>query len=580
MLKFPHRPASLFILIRLVCAAVIVGIVIIGAVIGVVVMPKLIQANTVPPDPVAAAWVRARNSGGYRFDGDVVQVTLPSAIPANVGRSSRTNEIHLEGHTDLLKSGLEMQLWSQGGSVAGSAAQTDVGNSGAIGIKVANGKTFIRQASGEWKEDSSVSMDGIAPQGDFMNFLQAVRNVVAHEPETRAGLTFTRYTFDMDGPAFAEMVRDQMEASLRAKGELLPNARLEVPAYYHDMTGTGELGVRQDGVRQDGERVGGASDGLPLRQILTLSFPEQRNESVQAQITVNFLQFDPLPAVGTPGFLRRVQAFLSTSPLVPYIIITLLSLFGIMLLMRFHTQRRLQKAMALALAISMVLGPLLSGIKTGTVLDAQTARAASQAEAQKETDASAALREIDKGAIFNPHQSPIKAANLAADQRAELEASVSDSAASARLNAPAAAPPAQALPTDNGVDTDADGLTDFAEARIGTSEILSDTDDDGVPDSIEVKGFTLGGKTWYLDANAIDSIGDGIGDVKSAGTRHPPFRRRLPPSPVAIWTPTPMAPLMFSTPTTTTIGCQIVSISRRSRPLQVPRPLARPARSV
>ncbi|NJM40206.1 MAG: hypothetical protein HC853_05305, partial [Anaerolineae bacterium] len=156
---------------------------------------------------------------------------------------------------------LEMKLWGQDGGQVGSV----VGGQNELGVKVENGKSYMRQgANAEWKENSSISTDGIAPNGDFMSFLRAVRNVRAYEQETKAGLTFVRYTFEIDGPTFAAFVRDQMQAALQAKGELVPGTHLDVPARYSQMTGDGELWVR----------VGGADDGLPLRQILNLNFPD------------------------------------------------------------------------------------------------------------------------------------------------------------------------------------------------------------------------------------------------------------------------------------------------------------------
>ena len=71
-----------------------------------------------------------------------------------------------------------MRLWSDAGSVL-------VDKSGA-GVRIENGKTFVRQGDGEWKAAESAT-DGIAPQGDVMAYLAAVKDVAAGAPETRAG---------------------------------------------------------------------------------------------------------------------------------------------------------------------------------------------------------------------------------------------------------------------------------------------------------------------------------------------------------------------------------------------------------
>jgi hypothetical protein len=114
------------------------------------------------PDPLAAAWERARSAGSYHFDSDVIQVTIPSPKVGNVGRASHTEQIHLEGSANLRRSTLEMRLWSDGGSVA----QGETG----VAVKVEQGKTYVRRGTGDWQAAGSLT-DGMAPQGDFMAYL-------------------------------------------------------------------------------------------------------------------------------------------------------------------------------------------------------------------------------------------------------------------------------------------------------------------------------------------------------------------------------------------------------------------------
>lgn len=468
------RPALPVVVISMACA-IVLGL-------GVIAAPRML-ASAATADPIAAALERARERGSYRFDGDVTQVTLPSATVTNIGRASRTDAFHLEGSADLRNAALDMQMWSGGGSVAQDET--------AIGVKVENGKTFVRQGAGEWKEDGAYSTDGLAPQGDFLAFLRAVRDVQPGVRETRAGIAFTRYAFQIDGPAFAEWARGQMEASLIRKGELGPGTRLTAPAYYRDMTGQGELWVRDD--------------GLPLRQILTLRFPEQQDESVHAEIKITFSDYGPAPAnpftesAFSMATLTRIGDAL---PNVQFALIVLLSLLLIGLLYRFRASRRVQRIVAVAIISVLVSSAPLDGLRQSSILNARMASAAGQEKARTEADALRELRRLDAKQAFNPHASPLAAAEQSA------AAVSSSSAAAAALNAPAA----QAAPTDTGADSDSDGLSDFAELRVGTFTNTVDTDDDDVPDGVEVRGFTLGGKTWYLNADALDSNDDGISD--------------------------------------------------------------------
>ena len=49
------------------------------------------------PDPVTAAWEKARAAGRYHFTSDVTQVTIPVATISNVGQSSRTENYYMAG---------------------------------------------------------------------------------------------------------------------------------------------------------------------------------------------------------------------------------------------------------------------------------------------------------------------------------------------------------------------------------------------------------------------------------------------------------------------------------------------------
>src|SRR5262249_37212388 len=266
---------------------------------------------------------------------------------------------------------------------------------------------------------------------------------------------------------------------------LPPDSNLTVSQYYRDMTGDGELWV--------------AENGLPVRQILNLTFPEQHDESLNAQITVDFSQFGAAPAAtAAESFLDVLGAKL---PDLRDLLLLAMTLWLVAIMLRFRRSRRLQTALAAFLITSLILGPLLQSLKIRSVLDAQTAEAAAQDQQRQESAMQRSLLSQGDKPAFNPHANPL----AAADQRAYT----------ADLPAGIAAAPLAAtnvLATDNGTDTDQDGLTDFQEQRVGTDPTSADTDGDGVPDAVEAKGFQLGGKSWYLNPTEADSNGDGIPD--------------------------------------------------------------------
>ncbi|RIK30050.1 MAG: hypothetical protein DCC55_37550, partial [Chloroflexi bacterium] len=397
-----------------------------------VVQPRL--ADAVARDPILAAWEQARAAGSYQFSSDILQVTAPSARITNVGRSSRTEQFHLQGQSDLRNARLEMQLWSQEGSLLDDAS--------APAVRVENGNTFIRQGGGEWQQSEDMS-GVIAPQGDFMAYLSAVRNVTAGEPELRADIAFTRYRFELDGPIFAAYVRDQIEAAMRQKGELPPGVHIDLPAYYRDMTGSGELWVREN--------------GLPLRQILDLRFPEQRDETVNARITVDFLGFGQ-SQTQIADHASPLTQWLQTNvgPLAPDagLLLVLFPMLGLAALMLYYRRARpVERALAMAVIASLVLTPLLHTLQLASFMDAQRAKAATQEAAQDESDLQHTLAELNAASpAFNPQEDPLAAAERRALEEAQFAANP--------LVAPGVMATALAVQlTDDGTDTDQDGLT-------------------------------------------------------------------------------------------------------------------------
>jgi hypothetical protein len=424
-------------------------------------------------NPVVAAWQRAQARGSYHFATDAVQVTTPTATVANVGRTSREERIHLEGQTDLRANTLHMRLWSQGGSVA----QAESG----VEVRVEDGKTLVRQGGGTWQEVDTFS-DAFAPQGDFLAYLAAVRDVVTHPAETRANITFSRHTFRLDGPAFAGYVRDQLERAMQERGELPPGTHLDVPAYYAQMTGEGELWV-------------GAND-LPLRQILNLRFPEQREEYVTFQITVDFSEY------GDPGAALMIDPAQLVDALISLLAAFLLFGGFALALVRFRGSRALGKALALLLIPALVFGPLLNSLKVRSFLDAQTAQAAAQEQQRQEIRGRDTMRDLATASAFDPHADPLR--------QAVQPSLLNISPAALEERASLAGQPA----VDNGTDSDGDGLTDFIEESIGTDPAYFDSDGDLITDTLEVRGFHYRGLLWRSDPLNLDSNQDGLSDTQ------------------------------------------------------------------
>jgi hypothetical protein len=474
----------------------IAGLLVAAGVLGALWRPQLLRA-ALPfstPDPVTAAWEKARAAGSYHFTADVLQKSIPVATLTNVGRTSRSDAFHMVGQNDLRQQKLEVTLWNGGGTVLNAES--------GVSLRTEGGKSFTRRGNEAWQETENV-MGAFAPQGDLLGYLAAIRNVSSGVAETRNGISFTRYTFELDGPAFANYMHAQLTTAMRAKGELPPGVNLEPPAYYRDMTGNGELWV--------------GANGLPLRHIVNLRFPEQNDERVEGSMTVNFTKYG-VEQANLLTLLRTGQwqgAWLVLPGRLPDLTGVWLGLacsVAALLVVRYRRARVVQTAIVTAVIVSQIVGPLLSATTQSRFFDSQRAKAAAQEEKQAAVAEEREIqRAMQRGPEFNPHQNPLETR----DTRHETGDLIQASSRHASVATLQAAPAAQV--TDPGTDTDRDGLTDFTEVRIDTSEIISDTDDDGVSDNLEVNGFAMGGQTWYTDPNNQDSNRDSLADVLEWG---------------------------------------------------------------
>ncbi len=72
-------------------------------------------------------------------------------------------------------------------------------------------------------------------------------------------------------------------------------------------------------------------------------------------------------------------------------------------------------------------------------------------------------------------------------------------------------------------DREGDGVPERTEDLVGTSDTLTDTDNDGLTDREEIVGWTRGTVTWRTDPLYIDTDGDGVTDPHDDDPLHRPL---------------------------------------------------------
>jgi subtilisin-like proprotein convertase family protein len=445
---------------------------------------------------VDAAWRRANDIGSYHYTTEIEQTTWPLPKLENVGLGSTTERFYIEGQIDAVAESMTMKVWSGGGSAL-------TGDNG-FEIRIADGKAMGRVGKDGWREvDDFTGL--FAPDRDPLAYLAGAEDIRQVGTETRAGVTFDRYAFRLDGPSFAVYMRDQMEEELLRKGELPAGLRLDMVRVYVEMKGEGEVWLD--------------SDGLPLRQTLHASFPPDHRERTEVQITTDFSHFQTGPSYAAAG--GRAGGLVSSATarlarLSPQDLVqasTNLGLFGLCValaavLVLQQNSRRVYATTVVVVAVSLLITPLL---QSQHVYAFSQKQAAARAQNERQQEAARQASELEASLLvdeksFDPRRDPL--VNPRARTSTGLPAPLGDTRPTSSLPRVAAAGTECDLENDPGTDSDGDNLTDMQEDCIGTDKDDEDTDNDKLNDDIEV--FELG--TNPTEPDGQDTDGDTIRD--------------------------------------------------------------------
>ncbi len=366
------------------------------------------------------AWRLAADVGSYAYRTDAVQTSYPTPRLDNAGRSPRVERIWAEGMVDRPHNALTMKL------SLGAGQQP-------IELKVENGRAFGRAGTGDaWVEVDNPT-DIFAPNGDPLGFLLAAENIQelgvrSQESGGKAGDTpnsqlltpdSSRYTFDINGPKYADYMRQQLEAVLRERGELPAGLTLRTADQYAEMQAHGEIWLNEA--------------GLPLRQTIHLSFPPERDahNRIEADITTTFSRWDtaslehqlfwaiprlvdnpsllvknPLSLLPTPYFLLPA----SPENLQKFGVLIGLGLLLLALVIMTLTHGKSPKfyaAVAVAVIMMMLVTPLLQSNQTYAATERLRTRQAEQQQEITNTQAADQLKAEVTRSDFNPQVNPL-----------------------------------------------------------------------------------------------------------------------------------------------------------------------------
>ncbi|MEM7127843.1 MAG: LamG-like jellyroll fold domain-containing protein [Chloroflexota bacterium] len=497
-------------------------------------LPTRIAAAISPYQQIVQAWTKASDIGRYEYRSTAKQITYPAPALANIGRPPKEDNLAAQGQFDNRADELAFTFWLDGSFSPDTA----------IDIRSDGEKTWSRQGQGEWEEVQDVS-GTFAPNGDPLAFLNGMRNIQDAGPDVRAfpnadiELVFQRYTFDFDGPAFGSYVTLETAKSMRQKGELPNGIQLDIPAFYAQATGAGEIWLDDA--------------GLPARLKLSIDYgPQGSGELVTAHIMTDFFGYDQSRLNATMaslftepgGWLNNQLSPLQSADVQRSLLLGFgFSLFALLLMLvvvRFWRTREFRAALAFYLIVAMVVSPLLSAERVHAFGNAQDRKVANHEMVQAEAVAKQKALESLESTQFNPQADPLRSANELNADRVNAYSAASSVSASSTMASTQASTQTDTTDTDgdglldvqeiewltcvdadeDGVcdsdtttDWDGDGLTDVQEVEmLGTVPTQTDSDGDGISDDLEIAGFTLNGTTWYLDPTEPDSNKDGVID--------------------------------------------------------------------
>ncbi|MCP4167501.1 MAG: hypothetical protein GY759_16650 [Chloroflexi bacterium] len=437
-------------------------------------------------NPLYDAWKNAQGGGlgSYRLQAEIEQTFIPRPSRISIAQQSQRIDLHLEGEVQLPDHS-DLRLW----------AESNLLDVEPVRLIQDGDTTFM--VKGEALVPVQDPLGAVSPTSDYLGFLIAAENIQELEPWSATnGERFQRYGFDVDGPRYAEHVRDVYTEQLR--GQLPSRITLQPPEMLQVLEGKGELWIDMD--------------GLPRRQILDFYLPKVNDDyGARVHMVVDFSDFGQVQTIGIPISdyqgdwyvqdqllisLRQHQPGLHLSAL----LVTCLLVLSLMLAMTLYRRRRFTYPI---LAISVIFITAINPLLESQQIMRFDARRVEAAESR-----TTVLAE-DLGLVSEQHKTAERLAEtyqkILPVQPIQTQVSTQD------YGTPICGEGA----IDQ--DSDGDGMDDYQESCYGTYYLSADTDRDIITDTLEIRGIDIpdsdgNSVTWTSNPIRSDTNNDGLSD--------------------------------------------------------------------
>ncbi|MCA9931324.1 MAG: hypothetical protein KC419_22720, partial [Anaerolineales bacterium] len=295
-----------------------------------------------PEQALAEAYQHAIDAESYEFSAISEQTLIPRARPDMIGQTQQQVDMHVSGEVTLP----DYSLLSV--SLDGPGLDPTP-----VAIVQEGLKSYLLREGEKVPVENPAGLT--SPTGDYLSYLAAAVNVqpcelVAAPFETAVSC----YTYDIDGPVYADHVQTQLEAQMaRTPGAAPLGIEVSTPALLKQISGQGKIWLDENNLplRQKVDMLMPEADDYydaDVRMVIDYTFDETAVAAVQAAIAAD-ASFLPTPA----------EVVESAAASLPTILVFVLFLTIAVLLIALRRRRWMYSFFAVSITVIMLGTPIL-----------------------------------------------------------------------------------------------------------------------------------------------------------------------------------------------------------------------------